>query len=218
MSVFNDSKRVSTAIESILTQSHTNYEFLIMDDCSTDETYKICSEYEKKYDQIKLFRNSKNIGLTKSLNILCKEAQYEYIARQDSDDYSRPERFTQQLNFIKKNNLDICLTRATLNDTQRKRPTLSYLFTPKLVVRFKNPFIHGTLMIKKTTLINLGFYNENYKYAQDYKLFSDAIKKRYKIKTLHKTLYNLNTKNNISSKYKKEQKYYAECVKNEVSP
>jgi glycosyltransferase involved in cell wall biosynthesis len=218
MSVFNDSKRVATAIESILNQTHTNYEFLIMDDCSTDETYEICSHYEKEYDQVKLFRNKNNIGLTKSLNILCKKAQFEYIARQDSDDFSRPERFKQQLNFIDKNNLDICLTRATLNNSQRKRPTLSYLFTPKLLVRFKNPFIHGTLMIKKTVLTDLGFYDENYKYAQDYKLFYDAVKNKCRIKTLNKTLYNLNTKNNISSKYKKEQKYYAECVKKELLP
>ena len=80
-------------------------------------------------------------------------------------------------------------------------------------MRYKNPFIHGSLMIQADVLRSVGGYDDNFKYAQDYKLFIDLIKKGYKIKTLNKTLYSLNTKNNISEIYKKEQKKYFDQAK-----
>ena len=99
MSVFNDEHNIENSIKSILNQTYENYEFLIMDDGSTDKTRSICSSYANKYEKIRLLLNEKNIGLTKSLNILISKASGYYITRQDSDDISRSTRFEKQIKF-----------------------------------------------------------------------------------------------------------------------
>lgn len=215
MSVFNDQKNVRESILSILNQSYSNFEFLIMDDGSTDETYKAINSIKDK--RIKLFKNTKNIGLTKSLNLLIKESKGELIARQDSDDISHFNRFQFEVNKILKLNIDAITTRAYINGSNKVIPGISYFLPNKIVIKFKNPFIHGTLMIRKETLINLGLYDENYIYAQDYKLFADIIRNNIKIYTSKKPYYILNTENNISSLKKAEQNKYADLVKSTIN-
>tara|TARA_B100000035_G_scaffold39302_1_gene29637 strand:+ start:31640 stop:32296 length:657 start_codon:yes stop_codon:yes gene_type:complete len=218
MSVYNDEDRVPRAIESILKQSFENFEFLIVDDCSSDETFTICNEYQKKDNRIKLYRNKKNIGLTKSLNFLINQSKFGLLARQDSDDKSHKHRLEKQVNFMKIKNLDATTTVAHIDTFKKRRPFLSQFFPYKYIINFKNPFIHGSLLIKKDSIKNLGYYDERFFYAQDYKLFSDLIKNNYKIKILNNALYTLNVNNNISSNKKSEQKYYADCVRKGISP
>ena len=74
------------------------------------------------------------------------------------------------------------------------------------------------MLIKKNVLNEIGLYDERFFYAQDYKLMYDLIKSGYKLKILNKLLYELNTKDNISTKKYKEQTYYADCVKKGISP
>ena len=85
-------------------------------------------------------------------------------------------------------------------------------------MKYKNPFIHGTLLIKKSIMEDIGLYDENFYYAQDYKLMKDLIKKNYKFKIINECLYFLNMKNNISTLKKDEQKYYSECVRKNIVP
>ena len=218
MSVYNDEKRVSKSIESILNQTFQDFEFLILDDCSTDNTYEICNYYAKKNQKIKLMKNNQNLGLTKSLNLLISESNYELIARQDSDDESFKQRLEIQLKIIEKYNLDACTTLATIDELKGTRPFLSHLFPKKLIIKYKNPFIHGSLLIKKRVLENVGMYDEKFKFAQDYKLMFDLIRLNHKLKIINQPLYKLNTKDNISTRNIKEQNYYANCVKKEIDP
>tara|TARA_B100001250_G_scaffold169750_1_gene146180 strand:+ start:10264 stop:10959 length:696 start_codon:yes stop_codon:yes gene_type:complete len=218
MSVWNDSKNVRTAIDSILGQSYKNFEFLIIDDGSTDSTYEILEEYKMRDSRIKIFKNEKNKGLTKSLNLLISYSNGDMIARQDSDDISKKSRLETQLNCITKNRFDICTSRALVKNTNKKIPGLSYYLPNKIAIKIKNPFIHGTLLIKKSIFTELDNYDEEFYYAQDYKLFWDILKKDYKIKKIREPLYYLNTANNISTNKSKEQKYYADCVRNGLRP
>tara|TARA_B100000674_G_C37941816_1_gene962983 strand:+ start:260 stop:955 length:696 start_codon:yes stop_codon:yes gene_type:complete len=218
MSVYNDEKRVSKSIESILNQTFQDFEFLILDDCSTDNTYEICNYYAKKNQKIKLMKNHQNLGLTKSLNLLISESNYELIARQDSDDESFKQRLEIQLKIMEKHNLDACTTLATIDELKRTRPFLSHLFPKKLIIKYKNPFIHGSLLIKKRVLENVGMYDEKFKFAQDYKLMFDLIRLNHKLKIINQPLYKLNLKDNISTRNIKEQNYYANCVKKEIDP
>ncbi len=213
MSVFNNSKTLKRSIESILNQDYKNFEFLIMNDSSTDSTKEILKNYKDTDARIKIYENNKNLGLTKSLNILVNNAKGELIARQDADDYSVNDRFSTQVEFLKSYNLDGCTSRSKVISTGKVRPGLSYFLPIKLAIKYKNPFIHGTLLIKKKVLQDVGNYDENFYYAQDYKLFKDLIDKGYKIKSINKFLYYLNTENNISSNMKKEQNYYAKLVR-----
>ena len=218
MSVYNDEKRVRKSIESILNQTFQDFEFLILDDCSTDNTYEICNYYAKKNQKIKLMKNHQNLGLTKSLNLLISESNYELIARQDSDDESFKQRLEIQLKIMEKHNLDACTTLATIDELKGTRPFLSHLFPKKLIIKYKNPFIHGSLLIKKKVLENVGMYDEKFKFAQDYKLMFDLIRLNHKLKIINQPLYKLNLKDNISTRNIKEQNYYANCVKKEIDP
>lgn len=208
MSVYNDEKNIQNSINSILNQSFSNFEFLILDDCSTDNTLKILNNIDDP--RVKIYKNNINLGLTKSLNKLIKYAQYDFIARQDSDDVSFPSRFEDQLFYIFKKNIIGCTTLATVNGKMWKTPFISRWLPIKFIIKYKNPFIHGSLMIKKSALLDVGGYSEEFTYAQDYKLFLDLITNGFDLKILKKSLYFLNTKNNISSLKKEEQKKFFE--------
>ena len=206
LSVYNDDKNIKTSIDSILSQSYKNIELLVMDDCSTDKTYDILKDIKDR--RLRIFRNKDNKGLTKSLNILIKKSKGQILARQDSDDISLPTRLEVQFQNLHNLQLDGCTTRAYIKNSKRSIPRLSHLLPLSFVIKYKNPFIHGTLMVKKSAVIDVGMYDENIIYAQDYKLFIELLKKNYKIKILKKKLYVLNMENNISSLRKEEQQYF----------
>ncbi len=218
MSVYNEEKNLEDSIESILKQTYSNFEFLIINDGSTDDTKKILHKYSKKDKRIKIYNNESNLGLTKSLNKLINLSSGEYIARQDADDYSAPERLIKQLNYIENLDLDAVTSRAKIIGKNKKIPGLSFYLPLQILIRYKNPFIHGSLFIKKDVLNKIGNYNEDFVYAQDYKLFMDLLNCGYKIKNLNDILYNLNMDDNISTKYALEQKYYFECVRKNITP
>jgi len=218
MPVFNGEETVLDSANSILTQTYENLELLILDDGSTDNTYKILQKLNEKDKRVKLFLNNKNKGLTKSLNLLIKNCNGDLIARQDADDISFSNRISKQVNCLKKDFYDICVSRAKIMDSNKFIPKYSYYFPNKLIMKYKNPFIHGTAMFKYHVLKELNFYNENFYYAQDYKLFFDALDKGYKFKYIKEPLYYLNVKDNISSNYLNEQNFYADCVRNNKIP
>jgi len=219
MSVFNGEHTLEESIESILNQTYSNFEFLIVDDLSDDKTYQILENYKNKDSRIRVFKNKENIGLTKSLNILLKQSKGFYIARQDADDISAEDRFYKQLDRLNKTNRQCVTTRAYINQNNRKKiPGFSSYLPNKLVSKYKNPFIHGTLLIESSLFKDLDGYDERFKYAQDYKLFLDLIEKGIKIETIKEPLYFLNTENNISNNFKSEQNYYFYCAKNGVIP
>jgi len=97
MPVYNNEKYVAEAIESILNQSYANFEFIIIDDCSTDKSWQIIKGFAKRDNRIRCYRNEKNLGCTKSLNRALKLAKGEIIARMDSDDYCDKKRLEKQL-------------------------------------------------------------------------------------------------------------------------
>ena len=218
MPCFNCEKTVAASIESILNQTYKNIEILIIDDGSKDNTYEILKKFQNKHKNIRLFKNQDNLGLTKSLNILIEKSKGEYIARQDSDDISVIDRISLQYEFMEQKELDFCSSRATILYSGKKIPRSSHYLPKKIVMKFKNPFIHGTLFIKKSILLDVGKYDENFYYAQDYKLMKTLIDNNYKFKIFRKPLYELNMENNISTNKRSEQNYYANCVKKNMIP
>jgi glycosyltransferase involved in cell wall biosynthesis len=97
MSVYNEEKYLSEAIESILNQTYSDFEFIIINDCSTDASCDIILSYIDK--RIVFIENEINIGLARSLNKGIDIAKEKYIARMDADDISLPERFEMQIWF-----------------------------------------------------------------------------------------------------------------------
>ena len=211
MSVFNNEKTIERAIESILNQSYENFELLIMDDFSSDNSLEICKQFT--YDnRVKVFQNSKNIGLTKSLNILAGYSSSEYLARQDADDESHVERFKIQKNVIEKYDYDIVTCRTEILNSKRLRPRYAHFIPTSFILKYKNPFIHGTTFLRRKIFYEIGGYDEDYFFAQDYKFFIDAQLYGCKIHTIKTPLYKLNVEDNISTIYKNEQKLFSQMA------
>ena len=196
ISTYNGQETLDQAISSILSQSHINLEILIIDDGSTDDSFDIIQKYANEDERIKTYKNPRNIGLTKSLNFLIEQAKGEFIARQDDDDISKENRIEKQLDFLIKYNLDAVTSRAKIIGSDNLMPNLSYYFPTKVVIKYKNPFIHGTLLIKKEILNGQNNYDERFYYSQDYKLMTDLIKSNKKIRIIKEPLYLINMKNN----------------------
>ena len=218
LSTYNSEETIEESLVSLLNQTYKNLEILISDDGSTDKTEEICKKFQLNDERILLFSNKKNIGLTKSLNSLAQKASGSLIARQDADDISLPERIEKQVQFMNRKKLDAVTTRSLVMQNNKKRPGISFYIPDKLLINKKNPFIHGTLIIKKNVFKEIGYYDERFYFAQDYKLFHDLLNKGYKVKTLNEALYILNTENNISSENLDRQNYYADCVRLRKTP
>ena len=135
MSTYNDKNTITASIESILSQTYKNIEIHIIDDGSTDRTTEIIETYAKHNENIFTYRNNKNIGLTKSLNLLIDKTKGVYIARQDADDISHPDRINRQLIAMKKNNLDFCGTRAIIKQTGKIIPNYSYYIPKNILIK-----------------------------------------------------------------------------------
>lgn len=102
MGIYNCAPTLEEAIDSILSQIYTNWELILCDDCSTDDTYKIAENYQKQYPgKIILLKNEKNSRLAFTLNHCLEAATGEFVARMDGDDISVPERFEKQVVFLR---------------------------------------------------------------------------------------------------------------------
>jgi len=180
MSAYNSEKYIEEAIESILDQTFADFEFIIIDDASEDNTLDIIKSYQKSDQRIKLLRNNNNLGLTRSLNKALKHSQSEYIARMDADDISHPERFETQINYLKDNpGIDILGTTAyNINENgeiiKERTVPLSYTDIKKTIL-LANPVIHSSVIMKKSSLKEINNYNETFKKVQDYELWFRAL-------------------------------------------
>ena len=100
MSVNNGEPYLGECVESILTQIFRDFEFIIVDDGSTDDSWQILTHYAEQDERIVLLRNQPNIGVVRALNLGLDHARGQIIARQDADDISHPERLQNQINFL----------------------------------------------------------------------------------------------------------------------
>ena len=175
MSVYNGSDYLKHSIKSILNQSFNDFEFLIMDDGSEDETLEIIMEFAKKDPRIKFF-SKKNRGLTKSLNFLIKQSKNHYIARMDADDISYKDRLKNQYYFLKKNsNYSLVGSNANLMLSQGNILKKTNLFTSNFFIKKRlkiyNTFIHSSVMFRKNKFLEVNGYDESFPVSQDYDLW-----------------------------------------------
>lgn len=168
------------AIESILNQTYRNFEFIIIDDCSTDNSLQIIESYTDK--RIKIIRNEQNLGITKSLNKGLAVAKGEFVARMDADDIAFPERFEKQVDFLKTHTeYIVCGTGVELIGEWEKKHSNKYIcrtipereqFRINLLFGNYPNIVHPTAMFNHTMLKKYGItYNENYPLAQDYRMW-----------------------------------------------
>lgn len=170
MPTYNGSKFIKRAIESILVQTHTNFEFLIIDDGSIDNTSEVINSF--KDDRIN-YIFQKNSGPSSAYNMGFKCASTDFIFIMDHDDYSYPRRLETQLNYISINGLDICGSFFEIIEQQRgyiEKKTLPIHFDEiKREILFRPwTLFNPTLCIRKSVFSNFGFFNEKLIAGYDY--------------------------------------------------
>lgn len=212
MSTHNGERFIKEAIDSILKQNFSDFEFLIVQDGSNDLTPVILEECARNDQRIKIISNAQNLGLTKSLNKAISQAKGEYIARQDDDDVSLPERFKKQFDFMEKNQRFALVGCLGLIVNERgeaigeKNLAVSYEKIKKRLL-FNNQFIHSSLFARKSILEKEGFYNDDFKKAQDYELVL-RLAEKYPVANLAERLLKWRfLPSSISWESKEQQKY-----------
>lgn len=190
MSVYNGGQFLALAIQSILDQTFKNFEFIIIDDGSTDDSAKVIKSFNDP--RIKFIRQ-KNIGLVASLNKGIALARGEFIARMDDDDISLPERFEKELIAITADqSIGVVGSFYTFIDTA-DRPFATHV-SPTLHqdLRFAllnaNPYGHGSMLIRKEALVKTGLYRDDYPAAEDYDLWR-RIARNWKLAQIPESLY-----------------------------
>lgn len=173
MPVFNGEPFLKDAVESILKQSFKKYEFIIINDGSTDNTVDIIKSY--KDGRIKLIENRNNLGIAKCLNIGFELSKGDYIARMDADEISNSERFEKQLAFLEKNKeVGVC---GTLTKTLGKKIEKIWMYPLdheriKANLLFHCCLVHSSVMIRSSIIEDKNiFYSESCPHAEDYELW-----------------------------------------------
>lgn len=191
MPVFNAEKFLKEAIDSILNQTFADFEFIIINDGSTDNSEKIIMSYDD--NRIRYYKNKKNLGVARTLNKGLKLAKGKYIARMDADDISLPTRLEHQYNLLK-NDKKLIIVFTSCSWIDEKGEIISRLkdkyTSPEAIyyqLQFRNCLAHTSAMFKKDIICDeFGGYNEKYQ-AEDNELWL-RISSKYKIVKINKKL------------------------------
>ena len=179
MPVYNAQKYLGQAIESVLRQTYRNFELIIIDYGSSDDSLKIIKSFSDS--RIKIVYHKKNQGIISSLNDGIKESAGKYIARMDADDISLPKRLEKQISFLENNPLVVmCGTWARVINESGKvvdkniHPPTDGKSIRSYILKH-NPFIHPTVMMKKSAFKDSDWYRNKFKHAEDYELWTRIV-------------------------------------------
>lgn len=196
MPVHNAEKFVGQAIQSILNQSFTNFEFLIIDDDSSDNSLEIIKSFNDS--RIHLFENSKN-GIAYQLNFGISKAKSDFIARMDADDISHPNRLGEQLDYIKLNkDLAVIGTNCFIIDSdnlireKRKYPENHFDILNSMPI--EQTISHPSVLMRKD-IFKYGSYESEYEPVEDHRFFLKLLDKGFKFHNLQKFLLFYRTEN-----------------------
>lgn len=178
MSVYNGERYLPEAVESILNQTLANFEFIIINDGSTDSTGAILRRYQETDERLRVY-GQENLGLIASLNKGCRLARGEYIARMDADDVSLPERLAKQVRYMEEHpEIGVLGTWVAFIDENGETrgdwcmPTLPGLLGWSLI--FGNCLAHPAVMMRSEMVERLGYYQPEALHVEDYDLWTRA--------------------------------------------
>lgn len=180
MAAYNAEKTVKTAIQSILQQTYENFELIICDDASTDETWKILTRLSENDPRIKLIHQAVNRGAAAARNRCLEQARGEYVAIMDADDVSYPLRLELQLNYLCENpSVSFVGSRGEFFSVKPGDLKQYYWFVEKPTKAdflMTLPFVHASLVFRKEALTQLGGYRDSrlVQRSEDYDLLLRA--------------------------------------------
>jgi glycosyltransferase involved in cell wall biosynthesis len=196
MAVYNGERYLRQAVESVLCQTFQDFQFLIINDGSTDNTRDLILSYDDA--RIVLVDNQRNVGQTRSLNRGLELAVGQLIARQDADDISEPERLAKQVAFLDRRP-EVALLGTGYKEIDPQGGVVGDRKLPcdttdiRWCLLFFCPFVHSSVMLRKSVVLEqIGFYNEALAYSQDYELWH-RIARRFPVANLAEPLVRLRT-------------------------
>lgn len=194
MGIYNGAEKIESAINSLLGQTYEDFEILICDDGSTDNSYEVITRLSEIDHRIKVLKNAKNLGLSSTLNKCIEHSQGEYIARMDDDDISYPKRLETQLSFLEKNK-EFALVGTSRNLFDKEGIWGTHIVKgerKKNEIFLGKTFIHPSVMIRKDALIDVGCYSESSSIGrtEDYDLWCKLYSRGYKGYNLDDILIN----------------------------
>jgi glycosyltransferase involved in cell wall biosynthesis len=175
LAVYNGERHLAESIDSVFAQTFEDFELLVVDDASTDATSQILAGYSDS--RLRVLRNERNLGLTRSLNRGLAESRGRYVARQDADDVSAPERLERQAAFLDANPDVTLLASAYVRiredgSVSGSRSVPAEALGVRWRLLFLNAFTNSSVMFRKDEVERLGGFREKFSYAQDYDLWS----------------------------------------------
>lgn len=176
MPVYNAEKYIKDSIDSILSQTFVDFEFIIIDDCSSDTCWKIIQEHTGLDNRIVPIRNDVNLKISKTLNRGINVARGKYICRMDADDWSYPDRLEKQYDFMEKNP-DVVISGGTMEICDENMKIIGirkYNLTDKKIrekLFYYSPFCHGSTICKLDYMKLIKGYNEYLHDAEDYDMY-----------------------------------------------
>jgi glycosyltransferase involved in cell wall biosynthesis len=193
LSFFNSQDTLALSIQSVLDQSYSDIELILIDDFSSDNSYEIANYFAKRDSRIFLMKNNSNLGLARSLNLAIHQSRFPYIARIDADDICYPDRLAMQFNFLRDNpEIDILGSNAVLIDEAGMKvgQTDIPLAHDEILsaIRYRNPLIHPTVIMKRDVFKGLNGYDEKLRKAQDLDLWQRAVTSGYVFRNLSNCL------------------------------
>ena len=161
MSVYNGAPTLEKAAASVLAQTYRNLELILCDDASTDDTWRIMQRIAAQDARVTVFQNKTNRGLGASLNGCLSRAGGEYIARQDADDVSDPDRIERTTDFLLSSGAPYAACGVRVFDDGGVWSTRQYpQKITKHIIAQKNPFFHPTMVFRRAVLEGVGGYSE----------------------------------------------------------
>ena len=172
MPVYNGEPYLKEAIESILNQTFQDFEFLIINDGSTDKSLEVIRSFNDA--RIKIIENPQNLGLIATLNIGIKNSTGEYIARMDQDDIALPQRLEKQYKFMEEHpEIGVSGSSMQIIDEERIMKAFTEHKQLKFISLFDSPLCHPSVIIRKSVLEEHNiFYDEKFKHCEDYELWA----------------------------------------------
>lgn len=198
MGIYNCASTLPEAIDSILAQTYNNWEFVMCDDGSKDDTYNVAKSYADKYpNKFILIKNNNNLGLNQTLNNCLKYATGEYIARMDGDDVSLPTRFEREVDFLNKHS-DFAIVSTPMimfDENGDWGRTQEPITQPKITdFVYHTPFhCHAPCMIRREAYLAVGGYTVDPKLLrfEDCNLWFKLYGKGYRGYNLSQPLYKM---------------------------
>lgn len=190
MPTYNRGHMVEKAIQSILSQTYKNFEFIIVNDGSTDKTDSILKKWQKRDNRIIILTNAQNMGIVVSLNKALKIAKGDYIARMDDDDISLSTRFEKQIEYLEKHpDITVLGTAIQIPNINRILRLSSSPEESAILSHFQVPVYHPTTLIRNDFLTKHHIdYTPKYDAAEDTVFWYDIIEKGGKITNLDEPL------------------------------